>query len=158
MPDNINITPGVGAAIAADDVGGVLHQQVKLTLGGDGVSEGSVSSGNPLPIAAVGELIEALEAVRYRLGALASAMATISPDVSGKMRAILSTDSTLGTVSSVTGVGTVTSVTGVGTVTTVSAVTAVNNQVNMGGLSAIDIVPALIRAASDQIRSNITVT
>ena len=149
MPDNVNITPGVGAAIAADDVGGVLHQQVKLTLGGDGVSEGSVSSGNPLPIAAVGELIEALEAVRYRLGALASAMATISPDVSGKMRAILSTDSTLGTVSSVTGVG---------TVTTVSAVTAVNNQVNMGGLSAIDIVPALIRAASDQIRSNITVT
>ena len=152
MPDNVNITPGVGAAIAADDVGGVLNQQVKLTLGGDGVSEGSVSSGNPLPIAAVGELIEALEAVRYRLGALASAMATISPDVSGKMRAILSTDSTLGTVS------TVTSVTGVGTVTTVSAVTAVNNQVNMGGLSAIDIVPALIRAASDQIRSNITVT
>ena len=48
--DNINVTPGTGSTIAADDVGGVLHQRVKLTLGADGTSDGDVSSSNPLPI------------------------------------------------------------------------------------------------------------
>lgn len=30
MADNVGITPGTGATIAADDVGGVLHQRVKI--------------------------------------------------------------------------------------------------------------------------------
>lgn len=36
MADDIAITPGSGATIAADDVGGVLYQRVKLGLGADG--------------------------------------------------------------------------------------------------------------------------
>ena len=36
MVDNVAITPGAGATVAADDVGGVLYQRVKLALGGDG--------------------------------------------------------------------------------------------------------------------------
>lgn len=36
MADNVAITPGTGATIAADDIGGVLHQRVKLSLGADG--------------------------------------------------------------------------------------------------------------------------
>ena len=36
MADNILVTPGSGATIAADDIGGVLYQRVKLTLGADG--------------------------------------------------------------------------------------------------------------------------
>lgn len=31
MPDNIGYTPGSGATIAADDIGGNLHQRVKPT-------------------------------------------------------------------------------------------------------------------------------
>lgn len=36
MADNIGTTPGTGATVAADDVGGVLHQRVKLSIGADG--------------------------------------------------------------------------------------------------------------------------
>jgi len=49
MADNVGITPGTGATAAADDIGGVLHQRVKITLGSDGVSDGDVSSANPMP-------------------------------------------------------------------------------------------------------------
>lgn len=36
MADNIAVTPGSGATVAADDIGGVLFQRVKLALGADG--------------------------------------------------------------------------------------------------------------------------
>lgn len=38
MADNITTTPGTGATIAADDVGGILHQRIKLGLGADGAA------------------------------------------------------------------------------------------------------------------------
>jgi len=38
MADNIDVTPGTGKTIAADEIGGVLHQRVKLSLGADGVA------------------------------------------------------------------------------------------------------------------------
>src|SRR5689334_8188806 len=38
MADNVDITPGTGATVAADDVSGVLFQKVKLDAGGDGLS------------------------------------------------------------------------------------------------------------------------
>lgn len=36
MADNVAITAGSGTTIAADDVAGVMHQRVKLSLGADG--------------------------------------------------------------------------------------------------------------------------
>lgn len=36
MADNVGYTPGTGATIAADDIAGVLHQRMKLSLGTDG--------------------------------------------------------------------------------------------------------------------------
>lgn len=38
MADNVAITPGSGATVAADDIGGVMHQRVKLGLGADGAA------------------------------------------------------------------------------------------------------------------------
>lgn len=38
MADNIDITPGSGKTIAADDISGVLHQRVKISLGADGAA------------------------------------------------------------------------------------------------------------------------
>lgn len=38
MSDNLAITPGAGATIAADDVAGVLYQRIKLGLGADGAA------------------------------------------------------------------------------------------------------------------------
>jgi hypothetical protein len=50
MADNVGYTPGTGATVAADDIAGALHQRIKLTLGADGVSDGDVSSANPMPV------------------------------------------------------------------------------------------------------------
>ena len=50
MADNVLITPGAGDTIAADDVGGVKLQRVKLVLGADGVNDGDVAATNPVPV------------------------------------------------------------------------------------------------------------
>jgi len=49
MADNVGYTPGTGADIAADDVGGVLHQRVKIGVGADGTAV-DVSDANPMPV------------------------------------------------------------------------------------------------------------
>lgn len=61
MADNINVTPGTGSIIAADDVGGVLHQRVKVVIGADGVTNGDVSSSNPMPVQLDAVSLAALE-------------------------------------------------------------------------------------------------
>ena len=43
MADNIDVTPGTGKTIAGDDVGGVLHQRIKLSLGADGTANDAVA-------------------------------------------------------------------------------------------------------------------
>jgi len=52
MADNIDVTPGTGKTVSADEIAGVLHQRVKVTLGSDGINDGDVSSANPMPISA----------------------------------------------------------------------------------------------------------
>lgn len=56
MADNVTMPlTGSGdatALIAADEIAGVKHQRVKLTLGADGVNDGDISSSNPVPITA----------------------------------------------------------------------------------------------------------
>ena len=54
MADNIAVTPGAGATVAADEVGGVKFQRIKLALGADGVNDGDLSSSNPMPVDATG--------------------------------------------------------------------------------------------------------
>jgi hypothetical protein len=49
MPDNINVTPGSGATIAADLISSVLHQRVKVEYGADG-SATDVDATHPLPV------------------------------------------------------------------------------------------------------------
>ena len=50
MADNVGYTPGTGASVAADEIGGNLFQRIKLTLGADGVNDGDVSAANPVPV------------------------------------------------------------------------------------------------------------
>lgn len=54
MADNVNVTPGTGATIAADDVAGILYQRVKIGLGADGsasdLAPGQVSKANSVPV------------------------------------------------------------------------------------------------------------
>jgi hypothetical protein len=50
VADNVGYTPGVGATVAADDIGGVLFQRLKLALGGDGVNQGDAQGGTADPV------------------------------------------------------------------------------------------------------------
>jgi hypothetical protein len=50
VADNVGYTPGVGATVAADDIGGVLFQRLKLALGGEGVNQGDVQGATADPV------------------------------------------------------------------------------------------------------------
>lgn len=55
MADNVTFqttpaTPANGTVVAADDIGGIAFQRVKLTLGADGVNDSDVANSNPLPV------------------------------------------------------------------------------------------------------------
>lgn len=52
MADNVDITPGSGATIAADEVAGAKYQRVKLTWGADGTAN-DASATNPVPVQTV---------------------------------------------------------------------------------------------------------
>lgn len=161
MSDNVTVN---GAIIATDDVGGgVQIQKAKINLGGDGIDAGTVAIDNPMPVVALGELIEALEAQRMSLEALAKTIGLSMPDVSGRLRIAidaistgltLATVTTVGTVSAVGTVATVSNVTTVNTVTTVATVT---NQAQVGGMAANQQMPALAFMAADSLRRNIQV-
>lgn len=49
MADNIGYTPGSGATVAADDVGGILYQRIKPAFGEDNTAV-DVSATNPMPV------------------------------------------------------------------------------------------------------------
>lgn len=52
MADNVNITPGAGDTIAADDVSGVKYQKLKIAVGSAG-SANLVDSSHPFPVTVV---------------------------------------------------------------------------------------------------------
>jgi hypothetical protein len=106
MADNVGYTPGSGATVAADDIGGVLYQRVKPVAGVDGVAV-DVSDDAPLPVAD-----KHSESLLTRI--LQMLMAPLGYDKSlQRQRGTVLVES-----------GTVTTVT---TVTTVANVTSLNN-------------------------------
>lgn len=146
MADDVGYTPGSGATIAADDVGGVLYQRVKPAFGVDGQAT-DVSEAAPLPVAVYGELIETMEALRMAVQALTrSGLGQTMPDTAARLRVVLDAISPSLVL---------TTITTVGTVTTVSTLT---NQTQIGGLSATEQIPSLMRLGADSMRRNIVVT
>ena len=107
MADNVTITPGSGASVAADDIGGVLYQRVKLIEGADGVNDGDVSSRNPLPTQESGGALSLLTRIANLL------MSPMGFDRSlSRQRVTAVVES--GTVTTVTTVSTLTNVTNFG--------------------------------------------
>ena len=118
MADNVGYTPGTGAVVAADDIGGVLHQRIKVGIGADGTAV-DVSEANPMPVADTnsGNLL---------LRILQMLMAPLGYDKSlQRQRSTAIIES-----------GTVTTVTTVNTVTTVSTLGSLTNIAGIGGYSA----------------------
>jgi hypothetical protein len=167
MADNIGYTPGTGATVAADEIGGVLYQRMKIGIGADGTAT-DLSTSNPMPATLTapiavssttgtvttqetGELVEAIEALRMAVQSLNRTVGQVLPDSTGRMRVNIETGSNV----AITSLPTLSTVTTVGTVTTVATTT---NQTQMGGIIAVDQVPALMCIAAQGLRRNITVT
>jgi hypothetical protein len=148
MADNVAITPGSGAIAAADDIGGVLYQRVKVSHGADG-SATDTSVSDPLPIAAYGELVEAIEAMRMAVQALTRTIGLVTVDpATGRLRAEVvqaTAASLLATVS-------------IASNQTLTTLTTLGNQTQMGGFNAQDQIPALMRLSADNLRRNISVS
>lgn len=68
MADNVAITPGSGASVAADDIGGVLHQRVKISIGADGsaadLDMGREDAASALPVVLSTEDKATLDAIK----------------------------------------------------------------------------------------------
>jgi hypothetical protein len=135
MADNVGYTPGTGATVAADEIGGVLHQRVKIGIGADGTAV-DVSESNPMPMSAYGELIEAIEALRFTVASLTRTLNASIPDASGRQR-----------------VNAETAVLASGTLTTCSTVT---NLSQIGAVDARTAVNDINKFAADSLRRNIT--
>ena len=156
MADNVGYTPGSGTKVAARDVTysgeAALAQSVGLvTFSGadDAKTATDVSVDNGLPVQAVGELIEVLQATRSLLQSLSRSIGLVMPDTANRMRvAIGAIDASL----------TLATITTVSTVTTVGTVTTMSNQTNVGGNPAFEQIPALMRVAADGLRNRISVT
>jgi hypothetical protein len=147
MPDHVGYTPGTGATIAADDIGGNLFQRVKLIHGADGINDGDVSSANGLPVQGVGELIEAIEAMRFAINTLTKTIGYALPNASG-FPIMEARSPTAGNFNVTLGSTTISS----GTVTTLT------NQSQLGGFATNDQIPALMKMQADNLRRNISVT
>lgn len=140
MSDNVGYTPGSGATIAADEIAGVLYQRIKPTIGEDGTAQ-DVSTTNPMPIAAYGELIEAIEAMRMAIQSLnrSIGMAQVNP-LTGRML--------------VDGSGVTQPVTG--NLSTINQVSLLLNTQAISGQITVPI--SMERCAADNLRRNIIVT
>jgi len=105
MADNVDYTPGVGATIAADEIGGVLHQRVKVGIGQDGTAT-DISSANPMP--SVAQRTDDLIAMIQRLVKICESLQVV--DAAQRQRIVIDAISgslTLSTVSVVSTVNTV---------------------------------------------------
>jgi hypothetical protein len=103
MVDNVGYTPGIGATVAADDIGGALHQRIKVGVGVDGEAT-DLSASNPMPVEMYGllnELSKAIDSLRV-VDQQQRQRITLDSIASGLTLATITNLGTLGTVSSIT--------------------------------------------------------
>lgn len=96
--DNISVTPGTGVVVAADDVGGVLYQRVKVGIGADGAAAdlafGSSAAATSLPVAQSTEDIARMGIITET----APASDTASSGLNGRMQRVAQNLSTISAV------------------------------------------------------------
>lgn len=129
MADNLNVTPGAGAVVAAKDIGGVLHQRSLTQMLVGGVPT-DVSDDNPLPISRQDEIIYLLVAILEKM-----------PRVDSADRMIIGNETTQ-TVSLASN----------------QTVATLTDQTNVGGRSAANMAFAASNAGCMHIYNNITVS
>lgn len=152
MADNLGYTPGSGATVATEEVAGVHHQKVLMEHGGaDGVTPTVAMPADPMPVAVYGELIEAIESMRFAIHALTRTIGQSIPDPVGRMR-VLAENPTAANLQATM------SLASGQTLATLTTLTTLTNQTQVGGNPAFEQIPALMRLGADSLRRNITVT
>ena len=143
MADNVGYTPGSGETIATDDIGGVQYQRVKPVWGVDGVAN-DVNATTPLPVEVIGELTNAIEAMRMAINALTRTvgLAQVNP-LTGRLL--------------VDGAGATQPVSGT-VAATQSGTWNITNLTQIGGANANSVPLSMERGAADNLRRNINVT
>ena len=108
-----------------------------------------VSVETPMPVAAYGELLEAIEAMRFAINTLTKTIGMSLPNAQGFpiMEVRQATAGSMNVTASVS--GTVTSNIGTGSLA---------NQTQIGGFACNDQIPALMHLQADNLRRNISVT
>lgn len=144
MSDNVGYTPGAGATVAADNIGGILHQRIKIGVGADGTAV-DVSAENPMPVQTVGELIEAIEAMRMAINTLKKTIGSALPNAQG----FPIMEARQGTAGNLLMTANIAAGQTLGTLT---------NQTQIGGFASNDQIPALFAMRAASFRQNITVT
>jgi len=142
MADNVGYTPGSGEIIATDDINGVQYQRVKPVWGTDGVAN-DVNANTPLPVEVLGELIEAIEAMRQAIQSMNRTIGMAQVEaLTGRLRvAVESIVAITGTVTANQG--------GTWNITNVATI---------GGQAANSQIQSFERMTADNLRRNINVT
>lgn len=154
MADNVGYTPGTGASVAADEIGGVLYQRVKPVFGDDGVAT-DVSSVNPLP---VDTGLNPLTDAQLRAAAVPVADSSLStvPDLLTTINDSLANIRRMGSAWDASGLLRVNAVSlgTLSTITTVTTVSTVSNQSQVGGYQAGPVIQAQMNlTAQNNIRN-----
>lgn len=148
----LGYTPGTGASVATEqDSGGAHHQKTVSEFLNDAGDPTPIASAAPLPVTGAGELMEAIEALRFAVQALTRTVGMAMPNASGQpvMEVRQATATNLLMTASIAAGQTL------ATLTTLSTLT---NQAQMGGFAANDQIPALMHLQADGLRNNISVT
>ena len=138
MADNIGISTGTGAIVAADDIDGVLYQRIKPTIGEDGFSV-DVSKANPMP--SVAQRTDDLIAMIQRLVKVCETLQVV--DQQQRQRVTLDAISAALTLATVS------------TVSTVSSVTNVAAQTGMAGMDREMYINIAKNTYAQSIRANL---
>ena len=167
MPDNVPITPGSGTNIASREVA-YSGQTVQVQVVGLAMFSGAddaktvtdISVDNPLPIAAYGELIEVLEAMRMALSSLTKSIGYLMPNAQG-FPMVEARQTAAANLNATVAQATATNLNAQVTIAggqTLGIVSTLTNQSQFGGFAANDKIPALMHMQADNLRRNITVT
>ena len=92
MADNVAITPGSGATAAADDIGGVLHQRVKISVGADGSATDMVGGAGAYPAAVPRVTLASDDPAVALLGTMDADTGTISTNTTTMVASLLVLD------------------------------------------------------------------
>ena len=139
MADNVGYTPGSGAVVAADDVGGVLYQRIKPAFGEENTAV-DVSATNPLPV--VDTQLADIDFLLTRMLNALNAPQGYDKSLQRQRGTNIIESGTITTVS------TVTTVTTVATLTNMSTVDTLQGRIQVYG--------ANLSAWADTVRARIT--